>query len=198
MSSSYVSNLHFRPANEPADAAPGLSRVPARGTPYHQVSDAPPLNTPPADTAAVSAIPEKMHSGHLTRGFNKLTAVSSRTSLKSEGPSQPSSWPHPPPVSGAVHFVPLRGRKGRPYWRDSKQFLVAMTSLAFGWPNFIMFPTLAIKHGSGDFIVAYLIVAAALGWPMVFLELAIGQFCGFGPPKVWGVVPAFKGWLLST
>jgi SNF family Na+-dependent transporter len=91
------------------------------------------------------------------------------------------------------HFITLKNRKNRPYWHSQREFLMALLTMAFGWTNILVFPSFVYKYGMGDFLVAYFVVAAIIGWPVFFMELAIGQFCGVGLPLIWDVVPAFKG-----
>ncbi|XP_059161224.1 uncharacterized protein LOC131944555 isoform X2 [Physella acuta] len=66
-------------------------------------------------------------------------------------------------------------------------------SHVIGLGNIVRFPYLAYQHGGGAFIIAYVIILASLGVPLVIIEIAIGQFSSLGPVHVWRAVPIFKG-----
>jgi solute carrier family 6 amino acid transporter-like protein 5/7/9/14 len=46
---------------------------------------------------------------------------------------------------------------------------------------------------SGAFFIAYLVMLVFCGVPLVFMELAFGQFASLGPITVWKAAPLFKG-----
>ena len=49
-------------------------------------------------------------------------------------------------------------------------------------------------YGGGAFLVAYTFMLTFAGLPLFFLELAIGQYGGLGPNKLFGrLAPLFKG-----
>jgi hypothetical protein len=49
---------------------------------------------------------------------------------------------------------------------------------------------------SGAFFIPYIIMLVFCGIPLVFMELAFGQYASLGPVTVWRAVPLFKGILL--
>jgi solute carrier family 6 amino acid transporter-like protein 5/7/9/14 len=57
----------------------------------------------------------------------------------------------------------------------------------------VQFPIVAYKNGGGAFLIPYMIVLFVIGKPLYFLELAVGQFSGFGPIKIWKMSPICKG-----
>jgi SNF family Na+-dependent transporter len=56
------------------------------------------------------------------------------------------------------------------------------------------FPKLAYDHGGGSFLVPYTIMLLLTGLPLFFMELALGQYSGAGPTRLFGrMAPAMKG-----
>lgn len=63
----------------------------------------------------------------------------------------------------------------RPRWVSRTVFLFAAIGSAVGLGNVWRFPYLAGKYGGGAFLVPYAIALAIIGFPLLMLELAIGQ-----------------------
>ena len=60
--------------------------------------------------------------------------------------------------------------------------------------NVWRFPFLVYKNGGGTFLVPYLFMLLFIGMPMYFMELALGQYSGSGPTRLFGrMAPLFKG-----
>ena len=55
---------------------------------------------------------------------------------------------------------------------------------------------------SGAFLIAFVVMVALVGFPLVCLDLALGQLGGCGPLEIWKICPAFEGtvrlWILLT
>ncbi|CAN8025969.1 unnamed protein product, partial [Ixodes persulcatus] len=64
--------------------------------------------------------------------------------------------------------------------------------LSVGLGNIWRFPYLVYTNGGGAFLVPYVIILTFIGRPMYYMELILGQFCGFG------VLRSFRGMPLST
>ena len=45
----------------------------------------------------------------------------------------------------------------------------------------------------GAFILAYILIAILVGLPLIFLELALGQYSSLSQVKVWRLCPIAKG-----
>ncbi|CAG7732841.1 unnamed protein product [Allacma fusca] len=81
----------------------------------------------------------------------------------------------------------------REQWGNPLEFLMSCISLSVGLGNIWRFPYTAYKNGGGAFLIPYLIVLTFIGRPVYFLEIALGQFSSYGPVKMWGISPFFKG-----
>lgn len=60
------------------------------------------------------------------------------------------------------------------------------------YANMVRFPRELERHGI-VFLVPYLILMIFIGIPIVFLEIAMGQFLGQGAANSWKASPFFKG-----
>ncbi len=84
------------------------------------------------------------------------------------------------------------GERGR--WDNQVEFFLSCLGTVVGLVNVWRFPYLCYRHGGGAFLFAYSVMLASAGLPLYFLELAIGQYAGLGPNKLFGrIAPAFKG-----
>jgi len=46
---------------------------------------------------------------------------------------------------------------------------------------------------AGAFFIAYILMLVFCGMPLVYMEMAFGQYGSLGPITVWRAVPLFKG-----
>lgn len=78
------------------------------------------------------------------------------------------------PVAGLSHPVAER-------WSDPFVFVLAATGATIGFSNFWQFPYLVSQHGGGAFILVYLLLAFAVGVPLLMSEVLLGRI-GRGSP----------------
>ncbi|XP_037052346.1 sodium- and chloride-dependent GABA transporter ine isoform X1 [Bradysia coprophila] len=91
--------------------------------------------------------------------------------------------------SDTAHLKPRRQ-----YWANKMQFVLACIGYSVGLGNVWRFPYLCYKSGGGVFLVPYFIILVVCGIPMLFMELAVGQYTGRGPIGAIGqLCPLFKG-----
>ncbi|XP_031620588.1 sodium- and chloride-dependent GABA transporter ine isoform X2 [Contarinia nasturtii] len=82
----------------------------------------------------------------------------------------------------------------RQQWSSKMQFVLACVGYSIGLGNVWRFPYLCYKSGGGVFLVPYFIILFVCGVPMLFMELAVGQYTGRGPIGAIGqLCPLFKG-----
>ncbi|KAM6973543.1 sodium-dependent neutral amino acid transporter B(0)AT2 [Aplochiton taeniatus] len=79
----------------------------------------------------------------------------------------------------------LDGDAERPAWNSKLQYILAQVGFSVGLGNVWRFPYLCQKNGGGAYLVPYLILLVAIGIPLFFLELAVGQRIRRGSIGVW-------------
>ncbi|XP_046377511.1 sodium- and chloride-dependent glycine transporter 1-like [Haliotis rufescens] len=91
-------------------------------------------------------------------------------------------------------------------WGGKLEFIFTCIGYAVGLGNVWRFPYLCYKNGGGAFLIPYVIMLAAVGLPLFYMELAFGQFASLGPISIWRINPLLKGlgysmvivsWLIS-
>lgn len=100
----------------------------------------------------------------------------------------------------------------RQQWTNKLQFVLACVGYSVGLGSIWRFPYLCYKSGGGKFLdekptnhviasffsavflIPYAIIMAICGVPMLYMELAVGQFTGRGPIGALGhLCPLLKG-----
>ncbi|XP_058822979.1 sodium- and chloride-dependent GABA transporter ine isoform X2 [Topomyia yanbarensis] len=100
-------------------------------------------------------------------------------------------------VSDDSELDNLKPRKQ--HWASKMQFVLACIGYSVGLGNVWRFPYLCYKSGGGVFLVPYYIILLICGIPMLFMELAVGQYTGRGPIGALGqLCPLFKGTGLAS
>ncbi|XP_045475441.1 sodium- and chloride-dependent GABA transporter ine isoform X2 [Harmonia axyridis] len=79
-------------------------------------------------------------------------------------------------------------------WANKLQFVLACVGYSVGLGSVWRFPYLCYKSGGGVFLIPYFISMLVCGVPMLYMELAVGQYTGRGPIGALGhLCPLFKG-----
>ncbi|GMR61726.1 hypothetical protein PMAYCL1PPCAC_31921, partial [Pristionchus mayeri] len=79
-------------------------------------------------------------------------------------------------------------------WGHKLHFLATCVGFATGLGNLWRFPALAYENGGGAFLLPYIIASFVIGFPLLYLELSIGQFARVGPARCFRYFkPAFQG-----
>ena len=89
--------------------------------------------------------------------------------------------------------IDLEEDEERGGWDNKCDFLLSAIGYAVGLGNVWRFPYLVYQNGGGSFLIPYTIMLFFAGLPMYFMELALGQYHGQGPTRLYGrLAPAFK------
>ncbi len=75
--------------------------------------------------------------------------------------------------------------KHRGTWAHKIDFILSVAGYAIGYGNVWRFPYLAYTHGGGTFLIPYFTMLAFVGFPIFFMEIALGQYCGVGPTYIF-------------
>ncbi|ESO92910.1 hypothetical protein LOTGIDRAFT_120149 [Lottia gigantea] len=86
----------------------------------------------------------------------------------------------------------------RETWSNKFDFIISCVGAAVGFGNIWRFPYLCYKNGGGAFLVPYLIAVATVGFPVKFLEVAVGQYMRQGGIGMWNICPILKGVAICT
>ncbi|CAI9744316.1 sodiumchlorideine-likedependent and chloride-dependent GABA transporter ine-like [Octopus vulgaris] len=99
---------------------------------------------------------------------------------------------HDPPVTNWTTDV-------RQSWGKKLEFVLACIGYSVGLGNVWRFPYLSYSSGGGAFLIPFFLMLIICGIPLMYMELAIGQYTRQGPIGAIGkLCPFFKGAGLAT
>uniref|UniRef100_A0A0N4ZY07 Transporter n=1 Tax=Parastrongyloides trichosuri TaxID=131310 RepID=A0A0N4ZY07_PARTI len=86
------------------------------------------------------------------------------------------------------------GGEQRGEWNSGLQFILTCIGFAVGLGNIWRFPSVAYENGGAAFLIPYLTCSLLFGFPILFLEMALGQLTQSGPAIAYGkIVPMMRG-----
>ncbi|TKR92128.1 hypothetical protein L596_006840 [Steinernema carpocapsae] len=77
-----------------------------------------------------------------------------------------------------------RSKRGK--WGSDLQFILTCIGYSVGLGNVWRFPLKAYENGGAAFLIPYLISSMVIGFPLIFLEMSLGQFTNSGPGTIFG------------
>lgn len=83
--------------------------------------------------------------------------------------------------------------ENRGQWGSNFQAFCVVLGAVIGLGNLWRFPYMVYANGGGAFLIPYGIFAVFLGFPMMFLEVSLGQFTRQGTINAWKISPIMKG-----
>ncbi|XP_071096640.1 sodium- and chloride-dependent glycine transporter 2-like [Haliotis cracherodii] len=87
----------------------------------------------------------------------------------------------------------IERREARDKWASQIEYLLSMIGFCVALGNVWRFPYICQRNGGGAFLIPFIVCLVLCGLPLVFLEVALGQFSGMGPSHVWSLCPLMKG-----
>ncbi|XP_033761591.1 sodium-dependent proline transporter-like [Pecten maximus] len=81
----------------------------------------------------------------------------------------------------------------REEWTNKLEYLLSLVGYTVGLGSVWRFPYLCIKNGGGAFLIPFIIFTLLCGFPLFYLELALGQFSGKSALTTWSICPLFDG-----
>ncbi|XP_013413993.1 sodium- and chloride-dependent GABA transporter ine [Lingula anatina] len=99
----------------------------------------------------------------------------------------------------APYEKPVEQHVVRPNWGKKLEFILACVGYAVGLGNVWRFPYLCYISGGGAFLIPYFIMLFLCGIPLLYMEMAVGQYTRLGPiGALEKLCPLFKGAGLAT
>ncbi|XP_069768283.1 sodium- and chloride-dependent GABA transporter 1 isoform X1 [Narcine bancroftii] len=87
----------------------------------------------------------------------------------------------------------------RETWSRKIEFILAGIGYSVGLGNIWRFPFLCYRSGGGAFLIPFFIMLVVLGIPLLYMEIAIGQYLQVGPVKALAMIcPLLKGVGIAT
>ncbi|XP_013397286.1 sodium-dependent proline transporter [Lingula anatina] len=79
-------------------------------------------------------------------------------------------------------------------WTGRFDFLLSLLGYSVGLGNVWRFPYLVYSNGGGAFVLPFIIMLLLVGFPLMFMELAFGQYASLGPIAIFErFCPLFHG-----
>ncbi|XP_013791683.1 sodium- and chloride-dependent glycine transporter 2-like, partial [Limulus polyphemus] len=79
-------------------------------------------------------------------------------------------------------------------WTGKYDFILSLLGYSVGLGNIWRFPYLCYRNGGAAFVIPFVIMMILAGLPLMFMELAIGQYANLGPAALFErFCPLFQG-----
>lgn len=86
----------------------------------------------------------------------------------------------------------------RDSWGNRVEFVLALIGFTVGIGSVWRFPILCARNGTGAFLIPFFIFMVLCGFPLYYIEVALGQFCGKSAGLAFEFCPLFKGTIFMS
>ncbi len=78
----------------------------------------------------------------------------------------------------------MPGPRQRGAWNNHWEYILATLGVVVGIGNVLRFPYVTYANGGGSFLLPYVLMLTVIAFPLLFLDMAIGQYSQAGINKV--------------
>ncbi len=96
-------------------------------------------------------------------------------------------------IQGSIPEHEFYHTHGREKWWNHKDCLLLIVGTCVGTSNLGTFPMDVLEHGGVAYFLPYSLMLFLYSFPVIYLELIIGQYLQRGVLGIWRICPLFKG-----
>lgn len=94
-------------------------------------------------------------------------------------------------IDGQKKFQSDENIHDRDQWDNKIEYMLSVIGYVVDLGNCVRFPYVTYKNGGGAFLIPYFVFLTLIGIPMMYMEMAIGQYFRVGNITLWGKVNVY-------